>query len=240
MNELSSSYLQHLPQIFRSGGPDGDPFLGRFLKIFEALLSGRDDALIDGERVVGLEESIAGFTAYLDPLLTPVDDPDSVSEPTSEFLDYLARWVGLMLDQNWTLLEKREWLRRIVPLYKRRGTRDGMAEYLAMFVGNNARIDEPEGSFILAEQDNSTLGINTFVGGAPPFYFIVRLNYGFDPQPFDIDTWLNFLKGTRAIVDLEKPAHTYYTLDARAPGIIVAQRSTVGQDTLIWRNSTAF
>lgn len=237
MNELSSSYLQHLPQIFRSGGPDGDPFLGRFLKIFEALLSGRDDALIDGERVVGLEESIAGFTAYLDPLLTPVDDPDSVSEPTSEFLDYLARWVGLMLDQNWTLLEKREWLRRIVPLYKRRGTRDGMAEYLAMFVGNQVRLDELPGGFILGGEGNSTLGVDTFIAGAPAYFFRVRINYGFGTEPFELGTWRNIQRGTRAIVDLEKPAHTYYTLDARTPGIIIAERSTIGRDTLIWRNS---
>lgn len=238
MSDQSSSYLQHLPEIFRAGGgPHGTDFLGRFLMIFEALLSGRDDAQIDGTRIVGLEEQIAGFVAYLDPALTPVDDPDAGPRPTSEFLDYLAGWVGLTLDQNWTLAQKREWLRRIVPLYKRRGTRDGLAEYLTMFIGNQVRVDEPPGGFILGEVGNSTLGVDIFLAGAPAYFFRVRINYGFDIEPFDIATWRNIRKGTRAIVDLEKPAHTYYTLDARTPGFVVAGHSTVGQDTLIWQNS---
>ncbi len=243
MNDQSSSYLQHLPQIFRTGGgPGGTQFLGRFLKIFEALLSGRDDARPEGEKVAGLEERIAGFPAYLDPLLTPVDDPDAEPALTSEFLDYLARWVGLMLDQNWTLAQKREWQRRIVPLYKRRGTRDGLAEYLAMFIGNQASIDEPPGGFVLGwlptgEKGTSTLGVDTFIAGAPAYFFRVRINYGFGAEPFEIATWRNIRKGTRAIVDIEKPAHTYYTLDARTPGFSVGIHSTIGQDTLIWQNS---
>ena len=47
-------------------------------------------------------------------------------------------------------------------------------------------------------------------------------------------------KGSRAIVDLENPAHTYYTLDARTPGFIVAKRSTISSDTLIWEKSQPF
>lgn len=238
MNDQVSSYLQHLPQIFRvSRGRDGTRFLGRFLMIFEALLSGRADAEVDGEKVIGLEERIAGFAAYLDPALTPVDDPDAEPALRSEFLDYLASWVALEVDQNWTLAQKREWLRRIVPLYKRRGTRDGMAEYLAMFIGNQASLDEPPGGFILGGAGNTTLGVDTFLAGAPAYFFRVRINYGFATEPFDIATWRNIRKGTRAIVDLEKPAHTYYTLDARTPGFVVAEHSTVGRDTLIWQNS---
>ena len=239
MNGEASSYLQHLPQIFRSSGTvDQVNFLGRFLKIFEALLSGRDDAILDGRKVVGLEETIAGFAAYLDPALTPIDDPDAATALDSEFLDYLASWVGLTLDQNWDLGKKREWLRRIVPLYKRRGTRDGIAEYLEMFLGPDVTVDEPPGGFVLADPESSTVGEDVFLAGAPAYFFRVRINYGFDPQPFEIETWRNIRRGARSIVDLEKPAHTYYTLDARTPGIIVAERSTVGEDTLIWRDST--
>ena len=48
------------------------------------------------------------------------------------------------------------------------------------------------------------------------------------------------LDKVRAIVDLEKPAHTYYTLDARTPGFIVAKRSTIASDTLVWEKSQPF
>ena len=67
---------------------------------------------------------------------------------------------------------------------------------------------------------------------------IPGLNYGFPPIPFVITEWVAQLGGTRAIVDLEKPAHTYYTLDARAPGFVIAQRSTIARDSLLWQNST--
>ena len=74
------------------------------------------------------------------------------------------------------------------------------------------------------------------------------------PSPeFDIAVWRNLRKGTRAIIDLEKPAHTYYTLDARTPGIIlgfknatvvggkvIKGRATVARDTLIWQRSKPF
>jgi phage tail-like protein len=260
----SSPYLEHLPEIFRTPpAPGAEPFLGRFLKICEALLSGRSDALPPGgTRVTGLEEILAAFVNELDPAFTSVVLRSGRLD--SPFLTYLASWVALTLDQNWDLEKKRRWLQRIVPLYQRRGTREGLAEYLTMFIGNQAKIDEPPGGFILGKilnvKQSSTLGVDTFLAGAPAYYFRVRINYGFPEgiadeagipaEPFDIAVWRNLRKGTRAIVDLEKPAHTYYTLDARTPGIIlgfkvgamvgghfIKGRATVAQDTLIWQQS---
>ena len=232
-----SAYLRHLPEIFRAPRPDGaPPFLGEFLKIFEALLAGRDDAqAID---VRGIEEVIELFPEMIDPALAPVDDVSATgSVPLrSEFLDYVASWAALALDQNWDLQKKREWTRRILPLYRRRGTRDGLQDYLTTFVGAQVQIDEPDGGITLAV-DNTTLGVDTFLTDAPAYFFRVRIAYGFPPNPFDFSIWNNLIAGTRAIVDLEKPAHTWYQLDARAPGIIIASRSTIAVDTLIWANS---
>jgi Phage tail protein (Tail_P2_I) len=59
--------------------------------------------------------------------------------------------VALILDQNWDLSKKRQWLKRIVPLYQQRGTRAGLGDYLAMFVGNQAKVDEPPGGFLLGK-----------------------------------------------------------------------------------------
>ncbi len=237
MADGPSLYLRHLPEIFRAPRPDGTtPFLGEFLKIVEALLAGREDARAIG--IGGVEDLIEGFPEFIDAALAPVENPlpPAGALLRSEFLDYLASWVALALDQNWDLAKKREWTRRIVPLYKRRGTRDGLQDYLTTFVGDQVRLDELDGGITLAV-DNTTLGVDTFIADAPAYFFRVRITYGFPPHPFDFLVWNNLLAGTRAIVDLEKPAHTYYQLEARTAGIIINERSTINVDTLIWDNT---
>ena len=243
---MHSQYLQYLPRIFKEGVGDETAFLGQYLKIFEALLTGREDTAAAKE-IAGLEQRITQFINCLDPGLTPVEEFTYTGrEPVldSSFLTYLAQWVALVFDQNWLLDKKRKWLQKIVPLYKKRGTKAGLLEYLNMFVGRQVKIEEPFGGFIVGRE--STIGFDTFIRGTPPYYFRVKINYGFPPdESFEIDVWKNIRKGIRAIVDLEKPAHTYYDLDARAPGIIVGgplhprgkARSTVGVDTLIWEKS---
>lgn len=246
-----SEYLKYLPQLFRAGAAGG--FLDGYLQVFEALLSGRPD-VPDPEQNRSLEGTIDALPSLMDPALTPVDGGASGAPPRSEFLDYLARWVALTFDENWPLAKRREWLRRIVPLYKRRGTLAGLSEYLAMFVGQQAKVEELPGGFIVGNKTNSTVGVNSFIAGAPAYFFRVRINYGFPPEPFHIGEWKNLRRGTKAIVDQEKPAHTHYSLRARTPGIIVGGakyggpraadpqardkgRATVGRDTLVWQES---
>jgi phage tail-like protein len=253
-NSGSSQYLRFLPEILRGGG-----FLDGYLKVIEALLSGRGDVPA-AHAVTSLEGAIAAVPVLLDPALTPVTSSgDGATAPltsplTSPFLDYLARWVALAFDQNWALDKRREWLRRVVPLYKRRGTLVGLQAYLAMFVGGQARVEELSGGFIVGSKANATVGSSTYIAGARAYFFRVRINYGFAPDPFDIAEWRNVRQGARAIVDLEKPAHTTYTLRASTPGIIVGGarfggataadpaargrgRATVGRDTLVWQDS---
>jgi hypothetical protein len=256
-----SEYLRFLPEVLR--GTEGDAgFLGRYLMVFEALLTGRDD-VPTADAVAALEQTISAMPSLMDPGLTPVAKESAGPPPTppvltSPFLDFLGRWVALTFDQNWGLDKRREWLRRIVPLYKQRGTAAGLSAYLAMFVGSQARVEELTGGFIVGARlngkPNLIVGVSTFIAGAPAYYFRVRLIYGFFPVPFDFTTWKNLRRSTRAIVDLEKPAHTYYTLRASAPGIIVGGpnhggpnaanpavrgrgRATIARDTLIWQDS---
>lgn len=252
MSTSKSEYLRYLPQILRDAGGEAG-FLNGYLKVIEALLSGRDD-VPPNLNIRSIEGMIAAVPALFDPALTPMKTSNSGASAESPFLDYLARWVALTFDQNWKIDKRREWLRRIVPLYKRRGTLSGLSEYLAMFIGNQARVEELPGGFIVGNQANATVGLNTFIAGAPAYFFRVRINYGYSPDRFDITEWKNLRRGTRTIVDTEKPAHTYYALHTRTPGIIVGGakyggpnspdpaargkgRATVGADTLIWQES---
>src|SRR6185369_12986882 len=145
MSPAPSAYLEHLPEIFRApSASGGESFLGQFLKIFEALLSGRDDATLgavpNDRHVRGLEESLGAFVRELDPTSTTTTTSADGKRLDSPFLNYLAIWVALTFDQNWELDRKRQWLHRIVSLYQRRGTRSGLEEYLAMFVGTRVKI----------------------------------------------------------------------------------------------------
>lgn len=227
-NTLAREYIEHLPEIFRKETEEGKPnFLGQYLKVFEALLSGREDAKINDDKVPAIEERIAEFVEYLDPGFTPFNDPFS-ERLGSEFLNYLASWVALIFDQNWDLDKKRQWLRKIVPLYKKRGTMWGMSEYLKIFIGPYVAIDE----FLKGIQigTTGTIGVDTFIGGLLPYFFIVTIDFteiiktGFKSE---------VITSTKAILDLEKPAHTYYAFRLNFPGIIVGERSTVAMDTII-------
>jgi len=237
---MYSQYLQYLPRLFKEGVGEETAFLGQYLKIFEALLTGREDNAA-AKKTTGLEQCIKQYINCLDPGLTPVEevsypDPGPETILDSSFLTYLAQWVALVFDQDWPLGKKRQWLQKIVPLYKKRGTISGLLEYLNMFVGKQVEIEEPSGGFIVGKE--STIGYDTFLGGTPPYYFRVRINYGFPPdENFDIDVWNYIKKAISAIVDLEKPAHTQYDMVTCTPGIIVGVQSTVGIDTWIWEKS---
>jgi phage tail-like protein len=71
---------------------------------------------------------------YLDPLLTPED-----------FLEWLAGWVGLELDENVSLERRRALVARAVALYRRRGTASALAEEIAVLTGVEPEIVESGG-----------------------------------------------------------------------------------------------
>lgn len=216
--EGPGSYLQYLPGIYQQDAEKG-AFIGKYLKIFEKLLSGIDDEVaIDGKPVEGIEQVINRIYEFFDPDSTP-----------AEFLKWLAGWIALTLRDNWDENSKRRLLKKIVPLYKKRGTKSGLSEYLKIFVaGPDISIDE----FLQGIKIGTTghVGIDTFVGGLLPYFFIVTISFSVIKSiGFTSDT----IKATKSILDLEKPAHTYYALRFQFPGIIIGERSTISIDTII-------
>ena len=118
----TSSYLQYLPAIYsEKTAAEIAPFVGRLLLAFEQILTGL--AASESEPQQGLEEIIADIPKLFDPAQTP----------NREFLQWLAGWVALSLRADWTLDQQREFLARIVPLYRRRGTKQNLAELLKIY-----------------------------------------------------------------------------------------------------------
>jgi phage tail-like protein len=116
----ASSYLDHLPAIFRQ-----EPFVGRFLLAFERVLTSTD------AQQPGLETTIGSLADYLDPERTK-----------AEFLPWLAGWVTLSLRADWDETTKKSFIQQIVPLYRLHGTKAGLERMLELYAGQRPEISD--------------------------------------------------------------------------------------------------
>ena len=209
-----SSLLDYLPAIYRE-----DPFLGGFLMAFEKVLIGIDDgvAVPDPEEVVpfprggdekglGLEKSIADIARYFDPSATP-----------EEFLPWLADWTAFTMRSDLDPKKQRDFIANIVPLYQKRGTKQNLQELLKIFTVGNPEIIEA--------------GDNAEPAGrpSPPCSFQVTIAL---PRAAP-RVQQRQIAIARALIELEAPAHTSYTLKVNFPSMVIGEYSTVGVDTLI-------
>ena len=203
-------FLNHLPAVFRE-----DEFLAQYLAAFDKVLFGRDD-LIDFEDE-GLEETIARIAEFFNPANTPGD-----------FLEWLAGWVALTLRADMPVVKQREFIANIVQLYKKRGTRANLQHLLEIFLDGTPTVTEPDvHEMQIGEQ--STIGEDTYLGGGPPHFFQVTISLA-RPSPEFLERQLRI---ARDLINLEKPAHTYYKLNSTFPTIQIGCSSTIGIDTII-------
>ncbi len=121
--EFVSSYLEYLPALYRD-----DPFMGRFLLIFEHVLS-------------PIERTVDNIPWYFDPGLAP-----------REFLPWLAQWVGLMMDERWPEDRRRAVIAGAAELYRWRGTRRGLRAFLKLYVDVDPEIVEPTARQVAADR----------------------------------------------------------------------------------------
>ena len=211
--QITSSYLHNLPALFSE-----EPFLGRFLLAFEQVLTGLPGlAGREAEPTYGLEETIATMARLFDPV-----------ETQTEFLPWLASWVALRLRADWTEAQQRDFLANIVPLYRRRGTQENLAELLRLYTGLSPVITAAgETDFQIGV--HSTLGVDTQINGSAPHFFRVSVTMP-NPDP-------EVLKRQRliatALIELQKPAHTDYELQIVFNTMQIGTRSTIGVDTLL-------
>ncbi|MVN85672.1 FHA domain-containing protein [Deinococcus sp. HMF7620] len=99
-------YTEFLPPFFQES-----EFLGRYLKIFEALW----------EPMQRRQDSIE---LHFDPRVAP-----------PQVLGWMAGWLGIPLDPHWPEGRQRAWLREAITLYRWRGTRYGLTRALETVYG---------------------------------------------------------------------------------------------------------
>jgi len=232
--EPVSRYLDYLPAIYQQDAKPGQPsFLGRFLLAFEQVLTGRGDPVAPGieEMLNGISDAqgkvlLAGFHRYFDP---GPDLPDTERAP-AKFLPWLAGWVALTLRGDMDEGRRRDFIARAASLYRLRGTRAGLEQFVGIYTQQKVTIAELTSSFQL--RVHSRIGVNTILdGGAPNFFrVLIELPLPTSEKPGQNQTTVAAVK---AIIDQEKPAHTFYLLDLQLPRLEVGVASRVGVNTLL-------
>ena len=143
--QASSSYLEMLPGIYHS-----NEFLGRFLLIFEHILS-------------PIERTVGNAWTNFDPGLIPADA-----------VPWLASWLGLLIDGRMPEDSRRALILAAPELYRWRGTLRGMRHYLQIYTGVEPEIIEPTLSEIAA---NRSLAFRFTVRLRMPRGSTVQRNY---------------------------------------------------------------
>ena len=125
--------------------------------------------------------------AYLDPTLAPPD-----------FLEWLAEWVGVSLDENWPLERRRDLVAGAAGLYARRGTAHALAQQVQLYAGVVPEIEESGGVATSATAGGA-------VPGLPEPRLVVRVRV---PDPSAVDA-----RRLDAIVAESKPAHVPHQVE---------------------------
>jgi phage tail-like protein len=215
MTTESNKLLDYLPAIYRE-----HPFLTDYLSAFEKILLGRNDGVTAETR--SLEETIDAIPNLFDPRVTPKD-----------FLPWLASWVALTLRADLGEGEQRGFVANIIQRYRRRGTKENLIELLKIFTQTTPEIDEdavPSADF-KAQYPQFKDAVTT-----PLHFFKVSVLL---TNPTEETVKLK-REIAHAIIQLEKPAHTFYELETRFESMQIGNysdkgkyRANLGVDTLI-------
>lgn len=147
------------------------------------------------------------FVAALDELLAPIlstlDCLDAYLDPAlapADFVDWLAGWVALPLDEAWSLERRRRLVAAAVALHRRRGTRHGLAELVALATGGEVEIIESGGCVGGGEPGTALPG-----SGRPGLHVRVRV-----PDPSAVNA-----ARLDELVAANKPAHLPHSFDVQ-------------------------
>ncbi len=131
--------------------------------------------------------TLDNFDAYLDPRLTPDD-----------FLTWLGGWVGIAIDETWSMDRRREAVARAVDLYRLRGTASGLGQQIEIHTGGTVEIVENGGTAWSIDPGGE-------LPGSPRPLVVVRVHVD-DPKSID-PTRLD------ALVGAAKPAHVEHRVE---------------------------
>jgi phage tail-like protein len=178
------SYLRHLPAVYHR-----DDLMGRFLMLFESFWD-------------PIEKQIAQIPAYFDPKMTPPD-----------FLPWLASWFSLVLDERCPEPQRRELIRLATTLYRKRGTKSGLREYLEAYTGEKIEVIEHRANnFVLGAEGKLGPGIALGTQNRPHTFTVIVRSQADQLDEDSAHKASERIAAIKELIDAEKPAHTGYTL----------------------------
>lgn len=136
--------------------------------------------------------TLDGLAGYVDPALAPED-----------FLDWLAGWVGVEIDDTWTVAQRRTIIAQASTVHRGRGTVQGIAAAVSLALEADVEVVETGGALWSASPGAALPG-----EAAPHLVVRVRCDH-----PDDIDT-----RRLDAIVSSAKPAHVPHTVEVLGRG----------------------
>ncbi len=135
--------------------------------------------------------TLDGLAGYVDPWLAPED-----------FLAWLATWVGVELDDAWTVEQRRTIVAGAALLHRQRGTMTGIAEALRLALDARVTITD-SGGVTWSSAPGGALP------GSPVPAMEVTLEVA-DPDQLDV-------RRVEALLDSVKPADVAHTTTVLAP-----------------------
>lgn len=161
--------VEALPALFQDDG-----FTQRFMSAFDAALA-------------PIFASLDNLSVYLDPWLTPED-----------FLDWLAGWFGMALDDSWSIDRRRALVAKAFDFYRMRGTASGLQSQIEVLTGGSVEMHETGGI-----TTSTTAGAP--LPGSPNFALLVRVTVD-DPATVNVSR-------LEALVAAAKPAHVGHKIE---------------------------
>ncbi len=166
--------LHRLPGVLQD-----DEFTQRFVRAF-------DDAYAP------ILTTLDSLACYFDPHLAPPD-----------FVDFLAGWVGIALDDSWSIEQRRTIVAGAALLHRRRGTRRGIEEALALGLGAEVTVTDTGGCTWSPTPGGE-------LPGTGPARMEVQIEV---PEPDDVDP-----RRVDSLIEATKPAHVAHSFTVTAPG----------------------
>lgn len=104
---------------------------------------------------------MAGFDVVLAPIVSVLDNVEAYFDPMlapDDFVEYLASWVGIELDETWNESARRTLVSRAVELVKISGTLEGMRQLILIYTGIEPELREGGGCSVSTEPNGSLPG----------------------------------------------------------------------------------
>lgn len=193
------SWISYLPEIYQS--EDKNMFFERYLAVFQTMYE-------------ELNEKIRHV-----PYLLDVDNTDQ------EFLAWLANWLDIAESYVWSKEQLRNLLKNAVRLYKIRGTREAVKEFVKLYT-NGAEPYIVENFEVRKYVDKKNEALLDKLYGNNPYQFHVVVKGENVPTTREYQTLIK-------IIEEVKPAYMDVELIVLKPYIFLDQHTYIGMNSVL-------